>query len=879
MPPPVKPGSTKDPEVASLFIKEDDPEKLFTDMREIGHGSFGAVYYARYINTREVVAVKKMSYQGKNSSEKWLDIVKEVKFVRQVRHKNVVEYKGCYLHPREPQAWLVMEYCIGSASDLLEVHKKPLMEDEIGAICEGALEGLTFLHINDRIHRDIKAGNILLTESGTVKLGDFGSGSMRCPANSFVGTPYWMAPEVILAMEEGQYDGKVDIWSIGITCIELAERKPPYFNMNAMSALYHIAQNDSPNLSPDGNWSDEFREFVQSCLHKQPRDRATAQDLLNSKFLKKLRSIGVLLDLIHRTKAAVRELDNLQYRKIRKILMTDPQDNHELLKEEHEEDSLEDDQMVSDSSKSNSVSSAQSIPSSIVSASSQSSSTNSLPGPGDDTADASMPIGFAGRGRPRPSADGANNFSTIRTTSIITRQQKEYEYENEWRDLMSGYKRMRRQHQKELQSLEDKCEAEMNEHKAKLDSEYKNLMHQFYKDLEKLQMKHQMELEKRIKQNQALEKKLHKQIMCQQDEDIKRFLQCQKREYKIKKDLFKQELNSELPKRERDDRLLHHKGALHQMQTDAEQQKRVDHKKYMNLEVRKFRRRKLLQYHELEQQLLKEDLAKRESQLRQTHTMLLNHHDSTMRLEYRHVQNIHHRREELMKKQHSTERDNQVRYNQHAERELKKKHALETKQHPKSLRAKEFQIRKQFRDAVATQTKQYKAFKSQLLQTTPKDERKAICKKLKEDKMRKLALLAEQYESTIAEMLQTQTVKLDEAQLVEVRVLKEKLSQEMELLLAYQSKVKMQLEAQHQRERRELEERVSTRRALLEQKMGEESLQFNAERSEKIRQLHNRQSREIEAFDLESERLGFRILDLTEPPQEYLQEDDASLSG
>lgn len=132
---------------------------------------------------------------------------------------------------------------------------------------------------------------------------DFGSASLHCPANSFVGTPYWMAPEVILAMDEGQYDGKVDVWSLGITCIELgmlltyillqysinvtiglffllAERKPPYFNMNAMSALYHIAQNDSPMLSSP-TWSDVFRHFVDSCLQKNPSERPTAGRLLH----------------------------------------------------------------------------------------------------------------------------------------------------------------------------------------------------------------------------------------------------------------------------------------------------------------------------------------------------------------------------------------------------------------------------------------------------------------------------------------------------------------------------------------------------------------------------------------------------------------------
>ncbi|XP_075913905.1 serine/threonine-protein kinase TAO1-B-like, partial [Petromyzon marinus] len=263
-------GSPADP---SELFQRDNPEALFSDLREIGHGSFGAVYFARNVRTSEVVAIKKMSYSGKQSSEKWQDIVKEVTFLQKLKNPHTIDYKGCYL--REHTAWLVMEYCLGSASDLLEVHKRPLQEVEISAITDGALQGLAYLHSHGMIHRDIKAGNILLTEPGLVKLADFGSASIASPANSFVGTPYWMAPEVILAMDEGQYDGKVDVWSLGITCIELAERKPPLFNMNAMSALYHIAQNEPPTLQ-ELEWSEHFRQFISCCLQKSP----TSEELL-----------------------------------------------------------------------------------------------------------------------------------------------------------------------------------------------------------------------------------------------------------------------------------------------------------------------------------------------------------------------------------------------------------------------------------------------------------------------------------------------------------------------------------------------------------------------------------------------------------------------
>uniref|UniRef100_A0A2K5U5N1 non-specific serine/threonine protein kinase n=1 Tax=Macaca fascicularis TaxID=9541 RepID=A0A2K5U5N1_MACFA len=730
-------GSLKDPEIAELFFKE-DPEKLFTDLREIGHGSFGAVYF------------------------KWQDIIKEVKFLQRIKHPNSIEYKGCYL--REHTAWLVMEYCLGSASDLLEVHKKPLQEVEIAAITHGALQGLAYLHSHTMIHRDIKAGNILLTEPGQVKLADFGSASMASPANSFVGTPYWMAPEVILAMDEGQYDGKVDVWSLGITCIELAERKPPLFNMNAMSALYHIAQNESPTLQSN-EWSDYFRNFVDSCLQKIPQDRPTSEELLKHMFVLRERPETVLIDLIQRTKDAVRELDNLQYRKMKKLLFQEAHNGPAVEAQEEEE---EQDHGVGRTGTVNSVGSNQSIPSMSISASSQSSSVNSLPDVSDDKSELDMMEGdhtvmsnssvihlkpeeenYREEGDSRTRASdpqsppqvsrhkshyrNREHFATIRTASLVTRQMQEHEQDSELREQMSGYKRMRRQHQKQLMTLENKLKAEMDEHRLRLDKDLETQRNNFAAEMEKLIKKHQAAMEKEAKVMSNEEKKFQQHIQAQQKKELNSFLESQKREYKLRKEQLKE--------------------------------------------------------------------------------------------------------------------------------------------------SKELQIKKQFQDTCKIQTRQYKALRNHLLETTPKSEHKAVLKRLKEEQTRKLAILAEQYDHSINEMLSTQALRLDEAQEAECQVLKMQLQQELELLNAYQSKIKMQAEAQHDRELRELEQRVSLRRALLEQKIEEEMLALQNERTERIRSLLERQAREIEAFDSESMRLGFSNMVLSNLSPEAFSHSYPGASG
>ncbi|XP_020608657.1 serine/threonine-protein kinase TAO3-like isoform X2 [Orbicella faveolata] len=879
-------------ETAGLF-DEQDPEKLFIELREIGHGSFGAVYYARNSRTNEVVAIKKMSYSGKQSSEKWQDIVKEVKFLKLCNHKNTISYKGCHL--KDHTAWLVMEYCVGSASDILEVHKKPLREVEIAAICQDALQGLRYLHRNGRIHRDVKAGNVLLTEDGTVKLADFGSAALAAPANSFVGTPYWMAPEVILAMDEGQYDGKVDVWSLGITCVELAERKPPLFNMNAMSALYHIAQNDPPMLTTPDSWSACFVEFVQLCLRKQPANRPTAEDLLQHPFVSQPRPEGIILELIERTKQAVRALDNMNYRKMKKMIMGDPsgevneEGDSSIAETEDDDDkseasvfivptsachvnfdgvleegdgptASEDSLAFSEDSLSSSSSflhfrSAQSAEldktkkASVSSTASVASSTDSLQGVEQDSEAAtpgSSSFEVSSISLQQHHREDDDRFATIRPQNLIARQHQEHNRQgDEMRDQLEVYKKLRQNHQKEVRILEGRLQLEMNDHRRNLDREYDQQVHQFEKDLEKLRTRQKTEMEQKLKQMSADEKRLLKHIKDKHDNDMKMFLSDQKAAYKAAKNQFKKDQSNRSSYQGR-------KNSLHAAQENALREKMHEHDIVRNAELRKFRREQLLQRQNLEKVLLTEEMNMLESQNELSHSMLIRHHECTQDLEFRHLNAVHRLRRDQQQNQHQTEYTSQVDYNKRLEMELRKKHLFELKMQPKTLKAREMHIKKQYRNALKTQTLQYKALQKQILEKAPKERHKELTKQLREEKMRKMADLSVQYDQSISEMLQRQTLKLDESQVREQEVLRIKLQQEEQLLSAYQSKQTMQLRAQHEREETDLQDKVSVRRALLEEKMFQETTRLQDIRAQRQEELELKHARELEDFDTNS---------------------------
>uniref|UniRef100_A0A672SH28 Serine/threonine-protein kinase 3 n=1 Tax=Sinocyclocheilus grahami TaxID=75366 RepID=A0A672SH28_SINGR len=269
------------------------PEEVFDVLEKLGEGSYGSVFKAIHKESGQVVAIKQVPVESDLQ-----EIIKEISIMQQCDSPYVVKYYGSYF--KNTDLWIVMEYCgAGSVSDIIRLRNKTLTEDEIATVLKSTLKGLEYLHFMRKIHRDIKAGNILLNTEGHAKLADFGvAGQLTdtmAKRNTVIGTPFWMAPEVI---QEIGYNCVADIWSLGITSIEMAEGKPPYADIHPMRAIFMIPTNPPPTFRKPELWSDELTDFVKKCLVKNPEQRATATQLLQHPFIISAKPVTILRDLI-----------------------------------------------------------------------------------------------------------------------------------------------------------------------------------------------------------------------------------------------------------------------------------------------------------------------------------------------------------------------------------------------------------------------------------------------------------------------------------------------------------------------------------------------------------------------------------------------------
>ncbi|KAI9305727.1 Pkinase-domain-containing protein [Cunninghamella echinulata] len=284
----------------SKQVTNNSAAQLYTKLKRVGKGAYGSVYKGINNKTKQIVAIKILNLDTEEDDV--VDIQKEIAMLSQLtlaKSQNITPYYGSILN--DTKLWIIMDYAAGGS--IRSIMEAGVIEEKyISIIVREVLLALSYLHKNMIIHRDIKAANILLTSEGNVQLCDFGVAGQtsvnHMKRSTFVGTPYWMAPEVI--REGALYDYKADIWSLGITVYEMATGNPPLSHIDPMRAIILIPKSKPPKL--EISFSAAIREFVDNCLCEEPNERWSADELAKTKFIKNSSksSKSMLCDIIHR---------------------------------------------------------------------------------------------------------------------------------------------------------------------------------------------------------------------------------------------------------------------------------------------------------------------------------------------------------------------------------------------------------------------------------------------------------------------------------------------------------------------------------------------------------------------------------------------------
>ena len=293
-----KNNSRIEPKFYDILSIPSTPEDLFTIQYPIGHGAFGTVYKAVHNSTNKIYAIKIIDYSKDNNKDNnniinynYNSVQQETSLMRIVSKSDyIVKYYGSYFSRKTNTIWLILEYCSsGSAIDLMLSMDRTFSEVEVATMMEMILKGLILMHSENLIHRDIKGANILISEEGYAKLGDFGVGAVLSEEKyriSKKGSPYWMSPQVASSVK---YDFKTDIWSLGITCVELLEGEPPFSDLKPKNVMEKISKHppSAEEIIDLNEHTSEFKSFVEHCLEIDPKKRYSAKELLKHEFITK----------------------------------------------------------------------------------------------------------------------------------------------------------------------------------------------------------------------------------------------------------------------------------------------------------------------------------------------------------------------------------------------------------------------------------------------------------------------------------------------------------------------------------------------------------------------------------------------------------------
>ncbi|OAF70200.1 Serine/threonine-protein kinase TAO3 [Intoshia linei] len=663
------------------------------------------------------------NYNAKRTFQQLNDCIRELKVLCELNHQNIVEYFESYFV--KSTVWIIMEYCVGSVMDIVEVIKRTFTENEISAIVKFTLLGLIYLHSEDAIHRDIKAGNILLTCEGLIKIADFGSASLVCPANSFVGTPYWMSPEIILAMDEGQYDQRTDVWSLGITCIELAQRMPPYFNLHAMSALYYIAQKDPPKLENKEKWSQNFISFVAECLVFNYKNRKYSEELVRHNFISQCDQRKIIQDIINNAMNIVNEIEETSSRRIANLKLYKKEmsdsisgstivDSSPNIRCSDSNDSIKNENVRGDNISSSSDQSKYENVSVFDESGFLIESDIALSKDMQEIADNAdlLKNELNLVGQDKNNNESKNKYLSLKKFSKEMRSNA-FDLSNINKNQLNMYKKVRKQHRKETDQIEKKFQDEKSSLIQIYNRENENLIQKMNKEMIKLKSKNEETLNDYLKSNTIELKKFHKKLKYGTGKELKNFEEMKRKEYKYELAMITSTLQKERKSirktKEKDLKIEFNSQKVRQYSIRCKSQK------IKNMSVyRRHERTLLVFYFKKQEELLFECHKLKPTLVAEIDEFRIQHEKLLKENLCNHIMQMNERKVKLNTNLQKIEMESQLQYNTDRMNNLRRLHVKTIKENHRNNKKNEIKTKKIFTAKNNTILKNYKSDKSKL---------------------------------------------------------------------------------------------------------------------------------------------------------------------